>query len=465
MLKQRFIHYIESHNLIKKTDSILLAVSGGIDSMVMLQLFLEVQSSYPLKLAVAHINHGLRGSSADRDEIFVREFCREKGLRYFSGKRHVAAYSKVNHLSVEEGARKIRFDFLREILNRLQFKKCALAHHADDQAETILMHLFRGLGLRGLGGIKPKRDSFIHPLLFVRRYELEQYAKQLKLKYITDESNTDKKFLRNRVRIDIFQNLIKTANIDIVPTICRSGSIIQEADYYIKYQVKNAEKAVVTVRFNGEIILDICKFLQYFKAIQKELLIHIIEKYCHPGETVQLFEIERMIDLIENGRKGACLDLSGKAQMVKNYQQAVIHFKNPAVQFRPVQLNTQIELPEIGCIFHSEIIDNQSEIRYSRNRNIEYIDLDRVHTTLSIRCYHPGDRFVPLGMKGEKKLQDFFTDHHIPGFRKKQIPLFVAGGKIIWIMGYRIDDRFKITDRTKNVLKLRLSKLIKNGTL
>ena len=340
-----------------------------------------------------------------------------------------------------------------------------LAHHADDQAETILLHLFRGLGLRGLGGIRSCRNEYIHPLLFARKYELEQYAKQKHLDWVTDETNTDKHFLRNKIRIDIIQDWAKKANMDIVPTICRSGLIIQEADHCIKYQVKRAIKEVLSVDSDGEIILDIYKFLQYFKAIQKELLIQIFETHCHPGEPVQLFEIERMIDLIENGRNGGRLELSGNTWIMKHRGKVIICVKRDPLPSRTVQLNTIIELKEIDRIFQSKIISDRSKIRYTNKKTIEFIDFDKIKYPLSIRSFHPGDRFVPLGMKVEKKIKDYFIDQHIPVYKKDQIPLLVSGNRIVWIMGHRMDDRFKVTGHTKNVLKVQLDKYYKKGTL
>ena len=207
-----------------------------------MDLFLSNRLSWDLTLGVAHVNHGLRGKMADKDELFVRDLVHRNGLPFYHKKEDVRTYAMKNKISIEEGAREVRYKFLYALLDRLNYDRLALGHHANDQAETILMNLVRGSGLRGMGGMRPTRDRVIRPLLFVSRGTVESYAVERSLDFVEDASNRDRKFLRNRIRWDVIPVLENASGHQVVSPICRTGDACQEAEGYLKYSAREARE-------------------------------------------------------------------------------------------------------------------------------------------------------------------------------------------------------------------------------
>ena len=453
-LLKEFEIFALKHSLFEPENRILLAVSGGVDSVVLLNLFWNLSSRWNLVLAVAHLNHGLRGEMADRDETFVRNLARDYGIPFYSSKAAVQEYSKTHKLSLEEGARKVRFNFLEATLNRLGYDRLALAHHANDQAETILMNLLRGSGLRGLGGIRPKRGQIIHPLLFATRQEIESYAERNNLNFVIDASNQNKKFLRNRIRWDILKKLENTVGSHVVLSFCRTGSLVQEAEVFIDEEARKARQKITTIGSQNEIILDIYKFLAYFKVIQKVILMQIMEYFSY-REKVDSFVIDRILRLAEEGRSGGMVELNSNLKVIKTRNKLVFFKQCFPLMKMPVNVGDSVMLSQIGAKFKSAVVSlNKKAPVFSSDKNIEYLDYDLLSFPLLLRTYQQGDWFIPLGMNGKKKLQDFFVDEKIPNYLRSNVLLLTGGKDILWVVGHRIDNRFKVTERTKRVLKV-----------
>ena len=441
----------------------MLAVSGGVDSMVLLDLFLKIASSWNLKLCVAHLNHGLRGHSADRDEGFVRDIAREKGVPFFSSKVNVRQYVVLRKISLEEGARECRFRYLESILDRLKYNRLVLGHHANDQAETILMNLARGSGLRGLAGIRPKRGRIIHPLLNITREEIEQYASNGNLSFVEDASNRDKRFLRNRIRWNMLARLELSIGHKVVTAICRSGNAAEEAGQFITDTADRVRHRISELGNGEEIILDIYKFLSYFKTVQKEIVLKIIEEIGSPRRRVRYTEIERVICLAKEGRSGGIVELGAIGRVIRTPNRLVFQKKQIFFPRIAIQIGKVIGIKETGSQFYSEIISSiPGKLCFSQNPFEEYLDYDLLQMPLELRSFQQGDWFIPLGMEYKKKLHNFFIDSRIPNFRRISVPLLIAGDSVIWVVGFRIDDRFKVTDNTKRALFV---KFIPSGNL
>ena len=457
---QKWIQFVREQRLFSPGNKILLGVSGGIDSVVMLDLFLRISHSWNLKLAVVHVNHHLRGRSADTDEQFVRNLARDFNLPFYGLKSDVKSYSKKNRLSIEAGAREVRFRFFDRMLKQLGYDSVALAHHADDQAETVLMHLVQGSGLRGLRGMLPKRDRIIRSLLPITRGEIEKYSIERKLKFVVDKSNYETRHTRNKIRWDVLQPLKRRMGESVIRSICHTASIVSESESYLEFEVNKIRKHVIVSCSEQEIVLDIDRFLHYFKTIQKTLLIQIFEEFFHFTRNLRAHEFDRIINLAIYGKSGSYIEIGNHYRIARTKKQLSLIRNINGCPSIPVEIGLEILLPERHLKFHTEILnEKRSEISFINNKKVEYLDMSKIPSPLIVRSVKPGDWFVPLGMKGKKKLHDFFIDEKVPFYKRSSIPLLVGGDSIVWVMGHRLDERFKLDEDTKKILKVEIKEI------
>ena len=344
-------------------------------------------------------------------------------------------------------------------MDRLKYDRVALGHQKNDQAETILMNLIRGSGLRGLSGMRPKRGRMIRPLLFATREQIQAYAEDRGLDNVDDVSNRDRRFLRNRVRLDVFPVIEQALGRHAVSGFFRSGNICDEAEEYLRYSAREALKEIIISRSEDEIILDIYKFLSYFKVVQKYVFFQIFEEEFSQEE-INHFKIDRLLRLTEEGRSGGFLELAHGGRVMKSRNRLVFLRKHPSIPEIPIPVGQQLNLSDIGLQFSSELLERKEDkIVFTSERGIEYLDYDTISFPMHLRSFRQGDRFIPLGMTQKKKLHDFFIDEKIPVYRRNSIPLLVGEGEIIWVVGHRISDRFKVTGKTKKVLKVEVNRI------
>ena len=449
-LLQRFKTFIKVESLVTNGDNLILAVSGGYDSVVLLDLFISIRPEYQLKFIIAHVNHCLRGINADRDEEFVRQTALKYDIQFFAEKVDVRQYAGKNKLSIEQAARDLRLGYLNNLRKNINYDKIALGHNADDMAETVIMNLIKGSGLRGIRGIKPKNNYLIHPLLFATKKEISEYAEAKKLEHVEDMSNQDKTFLRNKIRHDILPVITQKFGLQCIHSICRTGKILAEIEEYIDHFTKTALKNVIISESDTEIVLDNNKFLNYFKAIKKSIIIHLIEKMY--GEyTFNI--INSVLELIENGRSNNRVEIGKKGLVIKYTDKVFFTRKEKQITETRVVQDKWNSISECNLKIKISQVEKIDNIKH-KNRFIEYIDFDTVRLPFTVRSWIKGDTFIPLGMSGSKKLHDFFIDEGVVNFKRKRIPILTDKSRIIWIIGYRISEKVKITEETKNILKL-----------
>lgn len=458
-LFEKFSEFIHTNHLINPDDHVLIAVSGGIDSVVLLHLFILYQKSIPLRLEVIHINHLLRGSQADEDQQFVEQLAKQHKLTFVSRKINVPKFIEKKKLSVEEGARFLRYRFFDWALKKTGADWVALGHHADDQVETVIDHFLRGSGIKGLSGMPLRRDKFIRPLLFATRKEIETYAKAHSLHYQVDATNEMTKYRRNRIRLELIPFLQKHFNPAISDVVQRTAQIMDEVESFMHEQADAAFETCLVKLKKHKIVLDINTFLNYFIAIQKYILYQILDRIQLPRSILTSAGMDRAIQLIESRSSGKRMMLNPDWQLLIDHQYLVIQ----KIQFSGIKL--EIELGKTYQVFDGEfefqatlISRTQLPQQFAADRKIEYIDYDQVRGPLFIRNFQVGDRFQSLHFHGTKKLSDFFTDAKIPLHERMEIPILVCDAGIIWIMNYQVDNRFKITESTTRVLKLQLCK-------
>lgn len=446
----RFLKHVQEHDLIRATDSVLLAVSGGVDSMVLLHLFTRVRETLDLKLSVAHINHGIRGKEAERDAQLVRKVAEHHNLPFYSTQVDTNTFASAHGYSRQEAGRILRYRVLEEIAEEIKAKRIATGHHADDNAETVLFHILRGTGLRGLGGIPVTRNDgkIIRPLLFARRSEIETYAATAGIQFHNDSSNASEYYTRNLLRNKIIPYLKQETQFDIVTSLNNISSIVSDIRTTLSNDIKDGFDRSVRISSENECTISIPNFASLHSYVQEEILLQLLDRLqLEPSRD----RIENLLQL-QSKQTGKQLTLSRLIVAYRDRDEIIIHKKSTGDSF-----SIPVELGKSYCLntFEFSAIPVAHQPTYSHeDKRIEFVDAGKLESKLNLRNWQEGDSFIPLGMNSFKKLSNFFVDEKIPRHLKNNIPVFESDGKIVWVCGMRIDERFKITPSTTSFVQL-----------
>ncbi|HEX9913113.1 MAG TPA: tRNA lysidine(34) synthetase TilS [candidate division Zixibacteria bacterium] len=456
---RKFEETINRWNMLKKGDRVIVACSGGPDSVALLNLLNQIKGEYGLKLFIAHINHKLRGKESDEDERFVKRLALNLRLKFYSKSFDIKRIAKKEKLSIEECARKIRYDYLIKLANRIKATKIALGHNADDQAETVLMRLIRGAGGLGLSGIPAISGKIIRPLLEVKREKIEQFLEQNKASFRMDSSNLRKDYFRNKVRLELIPLLRKSYNPKIVDALNRTASILSAQEKFLKEETFKVFNKIVE-REDKKISLDLNKLFNYDIYFRRELVRLAIDQ-MGGGVFKTNFEIvERILDLAQKKKTGRRIFLNRSllAEISLNYLN--IYQVEKKKKGLPVVFPGIKKSKMFGISLDSEIIKKKDlkEKPFNDNQMTAFLDWGKLKPLFILRNPEPGDKFKPLGMKGTKSLIDFLTDLKVPRYEKEKALILTSKGKIVWVLGYRIADEFKITKDTKKILKIKAQK-------
>jgi tRNA(ile)-lysidine synthase len=432
-------NFINKNNLLSGNRKLLVAVSGGIDSVVLLDML--VRCGY--RCAVAHCNFHLRSNESDNDEQFVRALVQKYDIPLFVRQFDTIQTAKNDNISIEMAARKLRYDWFEELVKNNDFQSVAVAHHKNDNTETVLLNMARGSGLQGLAGIRARRGAVVRPLLCFDREEIELYAKLNNIEHCTDRTNTDTEFQRNRIRHNIIPEFLAINN-NFVEQIDRFAAIMREYNDFFDYEIKKHKTDIVNYqphkteidiplllekRFARIILFDIIKDINLPVSILDE-----IDKLIHSqtGKYITIYNKR----IIKNRDKLLIVDEVDNSDEIYNIHPETRHTEQP-VEMRLDVLEAK-EISTLKC-----------------RESTALIDYDRLTFPLTVRHWQHGDRFIPLGMKGYKKLSDFFVDQKIDIAEKRNIFILTdANGQIIWIISHRLDNRFRITENTKRVLRI-----------
>jgi tRNA(Ile)-lysidine synthase len=464
-LFQKVKKTIEKHLMLSGRGRLLIALSGGPDSVCLLHILKIQQEELGLDLQAVYIDHGLRPGEAGLEIDFCKNLCAKFNLDFLTKKVDVKCYAKEKKLNIQEAARELRYRVFEETARELNAEKIALGHTADDQAETLLMRLLRGTGPAGLSGIPAVRGKFIRPLIEVQRKEIEQYLGEEKIDFIVDSSNLKRDYLRNDIRLSLMP-LIREINPNIADTLSRTASIFREEERYFEILVAKTLMKLTSRKTNSRIEL----FLSPLAAMEKIILRRTLRRAI--DETtglrgINFIHIEDIIELIKKGKPGDRLYLPHGIRAIKAYSTLTLTSELP-VRLNSYTLNVpgEIILKEAGVLIHASLGEMQDfeEPSQSIRKRDDFktsatFDAERLIFPLSIRSREKGTFFYPLGFGKKKKLQDFFVDKKVPRDDRDAIPLIVSGDDIVWVVGYRGDDRFKVTGETKKVLKLEVKKL------
>ena len=463
-----FKKYIEKHNLINKGDKILLALSGGVDSMVLAKLLImsqrdnestsqrvEMQSQSQSHLAFAHCNFHLRGEDSNRDEKFVTDFARENNIPIYIKHFDTEAYAKEKSLSVEMAARELRYNWFKELKEIHNFDKVALAHHGDDQIETFFINMLRGSGIKGLKGMKPRNDFYIRPLLFSNRNQIVTFANENDIQWVEDYTNKETIYLRNKIRhqiIPLFDEIKENARQSLNFSIdCLS------AENELYRNLIDDKLAEIEFVKDGYRSIENRHFLNNENG--KQLLFEWVRRFGFNYE-----QAESMFEAIENEKSGAMFysdnsvgtrhAASVLVASVQKYKIEIFENRVEEEEFIIEPENLKTLKLENYQILNFSVLNKDENFKLIKDTSVAQLDMDKITFPLKLRHWKKGDKFKPLGMKGSKLLSDFFNDLGFTAYQKQSTWIMEdAKGLILWVVGCRINDKVKILDTTKVIFQ------------
>ena len=425
--KKRIQHFIEENNLFALNGKVLVALSGGADSVALLRVLIDL--GYTCECA--HCNFHLRGEESDRDEQFVCSLCQEHQIPLHVKHFETESYAKEKQVSIEMAARELRYAWFEELRKETKADVIAVAHHRDDSVETFLLNLIRGTGINGLKGIQAKNGCIVRPLIGTSREDIQDYLNYLKQDYVTDSTNLQDEYMRNKIRPNLLP-LMKEMNPSIMESIQDTAQKLSEAANIYNQNRKEILETSVQIKNEG-----------YTLPIQTVLVDSAPLSLLHEWLGKYQFNSSQIKDIYQ------CLKQkqSGK-RFISNEWELLRDRKSLILRHSQKEAN----IPEI----RTETIEINNDFILTKDKHIACLDADKVTLPLEIRKWKKGDKFTPFGMKGKKNVSDYLTDNKFSLFQKENQYVACSEGKIVWLIGERTDDRFKITDKTQRALILKI---------
>ena len=462
-MKERFYdsvaNYIEDNKMLSSRDGVVIGVSGGADSLALLNVLLHISSTFvekgekALSLNVIHVNHMIRGEEADRDERFVAEFCEKHNVPFKVYREDIPQLAKQLNMTEEEAGRHFRYEVFEKEAEMLESEagvmtaKIAVAHNKDDLAETVLYNMVRGSSLFGLSGILPVRGRIIRPLLMTRRSEIEEYLGELGQSYVTDSTNMQLEYSRNKIRLSVMPELkgINDRAVDHIVDIALDSARLRDD---ITSGIEAAECLKCGER---ESIINIEKLLKLGQMAQGECILKALENVCGRRKDITREHIEAVRNLagLETGKS---IDLIYKMRAVRSYDEIIITRADESGAHGNGPKNSQdgAEYP-LGEL-EIEIIDSSDELEISKKEYTKMIDYDKIKNALVLRTPMQEDYIVINSSGGQKKLSRFFTHSKIEQGKRTHFPVVADGNEIVWVVGLRLSERYKVTAETRKVM-------------
>jgi len=456
IITNRVKNTIIKFNMLQPDDRVVVAVSGGPDSVCLLDILTELTVPMSINLIIAHYNHGLRDTEDDNETRLVENLAKKYGLPIECEK---ASDLDSNMASLEERARESRYAFLERVRIKYKADKIALGHNLNDQSETFLMRLLRGSGMSGLSGIPPVRDGIIiRPLLETRREEILDYLNSHQIDYATDSSNLNKKYLRNRIRLELIPELI-TYQPRLIKNLGKLSSYFREENEFINLEAEKWVETGLKTDKNDNFFIELPVFNKLHRAFASRILRIIISRFIKYLYGVDFEHINAIFGLTQNQKPNVSICLPKRLIIKKEYDN--LFFSLDEGYLKPFNYSIKepgsFHIKETGQKITIEKTERQdTESIKSIDTNTAFLNGEKLQFPLTVRNFTHGDRFIPLGMNGHKKVKNYFIDLKVPIRDRRLIPILLQGDEIVLICGYRIDDRFKVTSKTKNLLKVKL---------
>lgn len=481
---QRVVNYVNQYHMLSQGDGIVAGVSGGADSVCLLFVLRKIQESLGGRLYAAHINHGLRGAEADGDEEFVRCLCEKWQIPFYSKRVKLREIAQEKKMTEEEAGRLVRYEFFRQIAEETGAAKIAVGHNANDNVETLLFHLIRGSGLKGLGGILPVQGQIIRPLLCVERKEIEAFAKENGLDFCMDKTNLEDTYTRNRIRHRLLP-IMEEINPAAVEAVGRAAGTCAEAAGFLEAEGKaalaefteefaaedgaaeNAEDHAEKREESGTVRgLRIRKeaFETLHPVVAKELLMQALSAAAGSRKDIGAVHIEALIAL-QAGETGKVLDLPYGIRAENRYRNLLFYRKEVFLAYKEKteyaielvlsegEAEGKIDLPDGGYILYA-VENYEKKVKIPKNRYTKWLDCDIIKDTLHLRTRRKGDWIQVLAEGGRKKLKEYLVNEKIPREDRDRLVLLAEGDEILWVLGYRLSEKVKVKADTKRVLKL-----------
>ncbi len=452
--------YVLQHNMLSLGDRIVVGVSGGADSVCLFDVLIKLSKEYNLSLFVVHVNHGIREEEASIDQDFVEELCKKHNITYSCVKEDVPSIAKKEGLSEEEAGRNARYKAFNNSYIENKCTKIAVAHNKNDNAETFLFNLFRGSGITGLTGIPPVRDSIIRPLLCLEREEIELYLSKNHISYRIDSTNLTQEYSRNKIRNKILAYGKKEINNGIIEHISNSARMLKEIEEFILNNMENAFEKIV---YEGEekYSINTNEFNKLDIVIKKELVREVIKRLTNSLKDIDSTHI-KMIIALSDKQVGKSIDLPYGIVAVKGYDNIVFRKsykdkeKDQKGEFEPITLQVpgSISMPHSNKIIIAKLKKYQKGMGIPKEGYTKWFDYDKIDNAVLLRTRQEGD-FIQINSQGSrKKLNSLFIDDKIPKENRDAVPLITDGSHVIWIIGGRISEKYKLTEDSKTILEI-----------
>jgi tRNA(Ile)-lysidine synthase len=464
-LLNKVLSTISRFRMLQKGDSVLISVSGGPDSVFLADALNQIKALYGLKLYCFHLDHKTRNGQSTKDAAFVRNFCSSIGLKLFSEEIDVKEWCRQNRLSFQDGARRLRLGLLNETAEKNGIKKISTGHTADDNAETFLMHLLRGSGLRGLSGIQPVNGLFIRPLLEIFHTDILDYLAENKIPYCSDKTNMENIYSRNKIRNVLIPFINNNFSKNFVKNLSGTIDIIRQEDAFIVDYGRKCLKKIAEISLEN-IKIPLIKLRAYPESVIKHIMISAIEHVNGDSIDIRRENLADITSLCFSGNERKELLFAGGIAVIREGENLYISniptkstIRSAPVADIEIEIGSKQELEIAGVKYLIEAFFGGSN--FLKGKNIKsseaYLDFEKIRFPVKIDYWHKaGERFIPLGLKDFKKIQDYFTDLKVHYSKRPQVPLFYDLEKIIWVGNFRIDERAKIDGQTKKIFHIKI---------
>lgn len=459
---EKIRRYVEKWHMIENGDKIIVGVSGGADSICLLFVLIQLQKEIPFELVCVHVNHGLRGIDADADEMYVKKMCEKHCVPCEIYREDVALIAKKRKQSLEEAGREVRREAFVKTLKRYGGTKIALAHHQNDNAETFLMNVARGAGLKGLGGIRPVNGNVIRPLLAVERGEVEKYLEEEGIAFCVDETNKSDAYMRNRIRNHILPYFEEQVNKRTVTHINETMERLREIEGFLEEQTEISWRQCARTEETGTVILQ-AEFQQIPHVIQSFVLKKVLWEVCRREKDIEAVHLQMLQELFEK-QVGRRVDLPYDMEAWRTYDGVVCRKKTEPEPQKAEEKILDCEGQEThlcewcGWQIKSRVfVADQVPQEASEKVYTKWFDYDIIRDAVSIRTRKPGD-YLAIHSDGKtQKLKSYFINEKISAEERGKIPLIAEGSHILWVVGYRTSSAYRVTKNTKTILEIQIN--------